>query len=79
MLTFLHGFGFISNEALNFLLWLVVSIVRGRLGPFGASTSFSSTLLSSSAVDNKNTSQTGNSKCNNIQNFKYVKKQIGYD
>lgn len=32
-LTFLHGFGLVSKEALNALLWAVVRIVLGLLGP----------------------------------------------
>jgi len=47
--TLRHGFGLTSNDVLNFRRWLVVRIVRGRLGPFWWSTSVSSRLLSSSA------------------------------
>ena len=31
-LTFLHGFGVISNDALKAFLWALVSIVRGLFG-----------------------------------------------
>lgn len=49
-LTFRHGFGLTSNDALNFLLWLVVRMVLGLFGPFGWSASQSSRLLSSPAA-----------------------------
>jgi hypothetical protein len=33
ILTFRHGFGLVSKDALKALLWAVVRIVRGLLGP----------------------------------------------
>ena len=50
ILTFLHGLGLTSNDALNFLLCAVLSMVLGRLGALlFPNMSTSSKELSSSA------------------------------
>lgn len=50
LVTFLHGFGLISNEALNCLLCVEVRIVLGLFGPRLPSLGLLFSSIKSSAV-----------------------------